>query len=720
MRDRRSSARSQRDEYCNPQRESETPRKMWPVLREIVWVLNESAVYLLAGFTLAGVLHVWLSRYDRFMPLLSGRGSRSVLLAALLGAPLPLCSCSVLPAGLVLRRKGASKGATASFLISVPETDVVSIVLTWGLLGPMMAIFRPLAAIATAIITGHAINLLDRPDETRSGTPAAPEGAAPGGGTGGNLPIAQPPRRSAWREVFHFGFVEFFDDIIGSLLFGIIVGGLITALLPRIDIAGLTSNSLLTMLLMLVIGIPMYVCATSSTPIAAGLIVGGVSPGAALVFLLAGPATNLASILVLGKELGRRATVIYLVCIALVSLVMGLWLDATLASTTLALPTASLPALSAPAGPVKIGAALLLSVLSILSLRRTEALRRTLERLAARTGIRLRPTAVKMALALLGVLLYLGSGFFVVRPGERGIITRFGRITAAYLSPGLYYRWPYPCGAARIESVARIRRIEMGFRSAAADPAFNPAVPSDTTYAGESWMLTGNEDIIDIKWMLQYRVRDSRSDLLDYVYGVSDRAALLRGAGEWALRSAVGSRNIDTLLTTERETVERVARDEFLQPLLDRCRSGVEIVALRLLDVHAPPEIHYAFRDVASAMEDKMTRINQSYEYDEATQRWAEGEAARLVLAATGQATERVCDAKATATAFAARRAAYAEHAEVTRTRMWLETLERVLPTLRKYVNLTAAKLDLWMVNSQGAGPTAPFTPPAAATGAPR
>ncbi len=388
---------------------------MWSVITEIVRVLNESAIYLLVGFALAGVMHVLFNQSKRFARLLSARGSRSVVLAALLGVPLPLCSCSVLPAGLALRKQGASKGATASFLISVPETDVVSIIMTYGLFGPLMAVFRPLAAVITAIATGHLINLTEHLHEP----PAAGRPEASGSPDAAETPTAdtccecssecepqpgiQAPGGLVGRAL-RYGFVEFFDDIVGTLVVGLVLGGVVTALMPAFGLERFTGGSLITMLVMLAVGIPMYVCATSSTPIAAGLMAGGLSPGAALVFLLAGPATNMASLVVLGKHLGRLPLVVYLLSIATVSVLMGLSLDAIVETWSIPVLSAVAPTAGEAAGPVKIGAAILFTVLTCLSLWRIRFLQRIGNRITQTTGIRLgrKTTMLVAAVAVTG------------------------------------------------------------------------------------------------------------------------------------------------------------------------------------------------------------------------------------------------------------------------------------------------------------------------------
>jgi hypothetical protein len=323
-------------------------------------------------------MHVVLRRTPRFMDLLARKGGRSVTLAALLGAPLPLCSCGVVPAAMTLRKHGASKGATVSFLISCPETDVVSILLTYALLGPIMAVFRPLAAVATAIIAGRVTNAVDRdgPVEPDKSAETAPE-AVPScccheqneaasdvttGYVAGKGPV--------WNAL-HYGFVQFFDDIIGSLLLGLALGGLIAVLLPRFGLENLAGgSSIIAMLVMLVVGVPMYVCAAASTPIAAGLVVSGLSPGTALVFLLAGPATNLGSLLVLSKQLGRRVLVAYLASIAVGSVTMGLCLDSAFRGSVAAATVIHSAHDHGGRSPLKIAAAIALLVLALLSLWR--------------------------------------------------------------------------------------------------------------------------------------------------------------------------------------------------------------------------------------------------------------------------------------------------------------------------------------------------------------
>jgi uncharacterized membrane protein YraQ (UPF0718 family) len=366
------------------------------ILREIIRILNESALYLLLGFALAGVLHVILNRYQRLTAMFTGRGQRSVYLAAIFGLPMPLCSCGVLPAALTLRKQGASKGATASFLISVPETDIISILLTYALLGPVLAVYRPLAALVTAIATGLVVNRVDtraaeNPEHASAAASPAhrcddhcghdAEGASDG--TAESAPDVRP----WYRRAFHFGFIEMFDDIIGQLLLGILIAAVLLGWLPGLGLEGIASGSPFTYVIMLLIGIPVYVCAVASTPIAVGLIAGGVSPGAVMVFLLAGPATNLASLIVLSSHFGRRVLTSYLVCIGVLSVFLGFILDRIVPNFTLPAAIGEV-AHHAGAEPFRIFTSVILLVLAAISLRRTRLIQTWFGKIVKRLGIR--------------------------------------------------------------------------------------------------------------------------------------------------------------------------------------------------------------------------------------------------------------------------------------------------------------------------------------------
>lgn len=277
-------------------------------------LINKMSPYLLLGFLLAGVMHAFVpsTLYRRY---LGGSSFRSVLNAAILGVPLPLCSCGVIPTAMSLKKEGASKGATVSFLIATPQTGVDSIIATYSLMGLPFAILRPIAALVTSLFGGQMVNWLDKKD-LQEATESYAE--------------ASEPKKTLLQKtisVFRYAYVDMMQDIGRWLIIGLVVAGLITVFVPESFFALFADNSLLSMLLVLAFAIPMYLCATGSIPIAVALMMKGLSPGTALVLLMAGPAVNAASMLVVGKVLGKRTLIIYLTSIILGAMAFGLGID---------------------------------------------------------------------------------------------------------------------------------------------------------------------------------------------------------------------------------------------------------------------------------------------------------------------------------------------------------------------------------------------------------
>ena len=333
------------------------------IFLECWWIWVEAAPYVLFGFFAAGVLKAFLpeTAIARHM----GRNSiGSVLKASLFGIPLPLCSCGVIPAAVGLRKSGASKGASAAFLVSVPETGVDSIAITWALLDPLMTIIRPVAAFLTATLTGVLINFLPEP------AAAHREDAGTGSASCcGQTVVAEKPALQRLSSGIGYAFGELLKDIGRWLLLGIAVAGVIAWLLPADFFTRYAANEWLSLLVMLAAGIPLYICASASTPVAAALVMKGLSPGAALVFLLAGPATNAATIAVVVRFWGRWATAVYLASIAASSLFLG-WLTNRLYAWS-GIEISRWIADSARQGPAawEIGAAILLLILLARSYR---------------------------------------------------------------------------------------------------------------------------------------------------------------------------------------------------------------------------------------------------------------------------------------------------------------------------------------------------------------
>ena len=277
-------------------------------------LFNEVSPYLLLGFFIAGLLHVFVSK-EKILKYFGKQNFHSVLNAAILGVPLPLCSCGVIPTAMSIYKDGASKGATISFLISTPQTGVDSILISYSLIGLPFAILRPLIALITGVFGGVLMNLNNKEEKLVE--------------VSENLSKNDDsPKTKNWlKDLFQYSFVEFLQDISNWLLLGLVIAALITVVLPDNFFTNYISNDFLGMIIILIAAIPLYVCATGSVPIAAALMLKGLSPGAALVFLMAGPATNAATITVIGKVLGKKALFFYLFSIITGALISGLVID---------------------------------------------------------------------------------------------------------------------------------------------------------------------------------------------------------------------------------------------------------------------------------------------------------------------------------------------------------------------------------------------------------
>ena len=732
---------------------------LFSVLREIWGILEDASIFLLFGFLLAGVLAVLVP--GQLLTRLIGTGKvRSVLWGSVLGAPLPLCSCGVLPTALGLRKQGATPGATVAFLVATPETGADSISLTYALTDPLMTAFRPFAGVATAIAAGLATNLFGAPRPRAEVPPPQPmENPAAGCdaeqcqhaceavyvldhvhghdhhhhdhhhiGETKPRPDAEATHRgaavAATRRIIRYGFVELLDDISWWLALGIVLSAIAVVAVPARLFEGVWGGGIVSMLLMLVLSIPLYTCASSSTPMAAAFALKGLSPGAVLVFLLAGPATNIGSLMVLLKVLGRRAVAVYLVAVIIMTLAAGFVLNAMYHAwgldprATFGTAAIFVPDLVKDAGTV------VLTCLLILSMCRTRVpdewvwLRDSAARLS---GIAVSARGLGYAGCVGAALLWLGSGFFTITPGEVGMKLRFGRIVASDLEPGLHFRWPWPFESHRVIERNLVRRLEFGrppelsreeaTRAQLRDRlsfGSNPAPQQVTngvwfqkeTTPGDSFLLTGDGNLIDLRSTAQYRINDAFA----FAYQIAEPEALVRSTILAALRGAVATRAIDAVYTTAREEIERETRAA-AQLMLDRYRSGIEILSVNLLYDHPPDEVHDAFRDVASALEDRLRTINLANVFAVEKISQATGEAAAMTEGALAFKDQRIAGAQADADAFALRLDGYKQAPQLTKFRLQLETLEEVLPGMRKFVRPGANDIkdfDLWLVQPSG------------------
>ena len=683
---------------------------LWRVVVEIASIFYESSVFILLGFALAGVLH-------EFVPLkvvarrLGKPGFKSIFWATALGAPLPLCSCGVLPTAAALRRKGASKPAVASFIVSVPETGVDSIAVSYGLMGPIMAIYRPIVAVVTATVAGiaclfitrdeedeidpddlleiehhghdhdhdhshHHHDLDDEPDQSGSKRSTRKSVGLHAGKSG---------RGKRWggrlKRMTGYGFRTIVDEVAFWIVAGLIVTGILMALLPEDFFSrslGLDSG-ILPMLLMAVIGVPLYTCASMSTPIAAGLVATGLSPGAALVFLLAGPATSIASLTIVGKLLGRRSMIAYLATIIVVAISAGLLLDLFAADQ---IRQATVSTFESPDGQfeqvLKAFCALIFLALFVDSLGR-KSYREPLSDIRNQgsllyAGIRhVRRLGYMLGAALL-IALAIPAFTLRVGPGQQGIIMRFGEVVREDLQPGLYAHFPWPVDSTRLIDTSRVRGI----------------------FVAESTQeyLTSDENVIALTSIIQYRVTGSYA----FEFGGEKNVNLLSDLASRILVQEILSRPIDEIYTTQRSAVEAAYRAKLAEDIAG-LQQGFELVEARLEHVHAPDAVHDAFRDVSSALEDRQraTFVADGQAIELVTD--ARGLYAEAVTVAEGEAGARVRIAEGLAASFVPQAEEFREQPEIGRYRLRMEAVERSFVRPNKYLNTVpgSQSVDLWI-----------------------
>ncbi len=297
------------------------------ILNESYLVTKEAGIYLFFGFLIAGLIKAFMKE-EVVSRSLGKNNFSSVLKSTLIGIPLPLCSCSVIPVAMSLKKQGASKGAVTSFLISTPETGVDSIAISWSLLDPILTIFRPFIAFVTSIFAGISQNIFSKkepkPISQLELLSTYPE----------EIVQKIPEKLSWWKEKSNqlisgvrYAFTDLLSDIAVYLIYGILITGLLTYIIPDNFFSQSYEHPITSMFIMLGLGIPIYICATASTPIAGALILKGLNPGAALVFLLVGPATNMITLSVVYKTMHKRGLIIYLSSLIVASLLGGFLLD---------------------------------------------------------------------------------------------------------------------------------------------------------------------------------------------------------------------------------------------------------------------------------------------------------------------------------------------------------------------------------------------------------
>ncbi len=285
---------------------------------------------------------------------------------------------------------------------------------------------------------------------------------------------------------------------------------------------------------------------------------------------------------------------------------------------------------------------------------------------------------LKWAVPIL-LVLWLLSGIYIVRPGEQGVVRRFGRALDEVKQPGPHYHWPWPIEKVDKPKVEQVRRIEIGFETV------SPGPPARYNFhTEESLMLTGDEQIIDAHIIVQYKIKDAAEYLFN-VRNLEGPQGTIKDAAEVALRQVVGKRPIDDVLIGEKAPVETDIR-ELLQEIIDKYEGGIKITVVKLQTVQPPKEVAAAFSDVVSAKEDKEKLIQEAEGYKEDILPKARGEAASIVLTAEGYMEEKIKRAKGDVAKFLAVLQEYEKAKDVTRKRLYLETMEQVLPGIKKFI----------------------------------
>ncbi|WP_028586228.1 FtsH protease activity modulator HflK [Desulfocurvus vexinensis] len=288
------------------------------------------------------------------------------------------------------------------------------------------------------------------------------------------------------------------------------------------------------------------------------------------------------------------------------------------------------------------------------------------------------------------VVLWALSGLYIVNADEQGVVLRFGKF-ARLTESGLHYHLPFPIESVETPKVTQIHRVEIGFRGSAGAGSQARAVDQ------ESLMLTGDENIVDVQFIVQYKIRDAKQ----YLFNVKSQHETVKAAAEAAMREVVGYNLIDTVLTTGKLGIQNDSTD-LLQSILDRYESGIQVVAVQLQDVHPPHEVIDAFKDVASAREDKSRLINEADAYRNDLMPRARGQAAVLLNQAEAYKETRIRRAQGDAARYLAVLQEYEKARDVTKTRLYLETMETVLsnPELEKII-----------IDSKASGGVVPYLP---------
>ena len=747
---------------------------------------------LLLGLFLAGLIHVFISR-DAVLRWLRRDSLGSVASSAAVGVPMPLCSCSVVPVVAEMRRKGASRSACMSFLITAPETGADSILVTNAFFGPVAAVVRPVISFITGVTAGIFCIGMIRDDGSAGPDPARDEHREhdhghdhhghdhhghdhhghdhhghdhghktliPGDddcyispttlkaffvawlsrmndgiGQARSMNWVKPnfyreflsvpkaveaPREDGGRDlsglsfsvvckhILRYGFVEVADDILFALLVGVILGGVLYLVIPD-DLMAYEHARWLAYPVMVLVGIPLYICASASTPIAAALVAKGFSPGAALIFLMTGPATNTGTIAIVASQFGARFASVYVGSVVAVTVALGIAVDLIMIAFGLSLAV-NLDASDSPALAMLQWAGALSLFALMLWRFRAGALKSGYEDLllnlrplsgpmkqwwarmtrgAPFRGI-LNPRSRAGATVWLSlVAVFLISGFMVVRPGEVGYGRLFGAVAWRDLPPGLHYLAPWPFVRVDKWPVREVKSVTTG-------------------QAGE--YLTGDVNLMSVSLNVQYRV----SDPFFYHYRVANPEQVISDNVRKELRRFVAGRTLDNLLNVERPLLQAHIEDVFEKRLSGgdtAVLDAIELVKVNLLSVNPVDGAMNAFREVSSSQDDRERIIVNAQRLTVSLIPRAHGNATYEVQQAKGEATRRTVTSAAESDAIRLVARAVREAPDVLHNMLWREKLETSLAGRSKIIvpnEETLNKVALW--RSANGGRSTPAT----------
>ena len=711
--------------------------------------------FLLLGLIFAGLLHLLVSK-NQIFKVAGDPGMKGVLLAAALGTPLPFCSCGIAPISVELKRKKASPPAIMSFLISTPETGADTILVTWALLGPIMAGFRLIAAYIMAIFGGflaiglirdvhwpkeslntcdiacehdHAHNNLTHKDEEDepdyvgfSGLYRSlkqyrekwynrwknnrffyswyrPEESLPKP-SDELLQTDQKntlPLKEIFRRLYNYSFVELADDILPSLILGLVLTFLIFLFFPfNLEKYGM-GKGVLPYLVMLAAGVPLYMCASASTPIAAALVYKGLNPGAALVFLLTGPATNLPTLAILMRHFGKRFVTVYLSSVIIMGLLAGIAFDYMLEFLHIHIKSNISMSHDVILGIIQWASALVLILLilyrfyshpksyfagSFAILKDFCAKCAGLPNsLPWRNYISPKSRLMQYGIPLI-LLAYLATGLSIVPIGGVGYVRVFGHVVRKDLQPGLHYIPPKPFSQMDIFYPLSPRRVSVGFASTENGQTSPNKGRHDVEF------FTGDLNLADIVVSIEYFVTDP----FRYFYQIKDPEELIADYLSKSTKNAAAQGPIIEMMTSKRENFQTNIQNEFLFLLSAvNDKSGthtppIQIIALNLIQIHPILETIPAFRDVVSAQQDRETKTLSALNFLISTVLRSRGEATVEVKTAQGIAYSEQRRAEGNAIDLIARAEVVQKDRDLLEELLWIQASESSLSKRQLYL----------------------------------